>query len=84
MLEVVELLERVLDVSASPLEVGAPVVDLVQHVAELARLTPRLVIQVDDRADLLQWEPQPFAPQDQVEPGALAATVDAHRAATLG
>ena len=78
--EVVELLERLLDVSAATLEVRSPVVDLVQHVAQLARLTPRLVIQVDDRTDLLQQEAKSFTSQDQVQPSAVAAAVDAHGA----
>src|SRR5450759_5622930 len=83
-LELVELPERILDVASSAFEVRAPVVDLVQHIAELARLAPWLVIQVDDRADLLEREAEPLAAQDQVEPGAVAPVVDAHRRTTLG
>jgi len=84
LLEVVELLERLLDVAAAALEVRSPVVDLVQHVPQLAHLTSGLVIQVDDRADLLQHEAKSLAPQDQVQPGAVAAVVDAHGATPFG
>ena len=84
LLEVVELFERLFEVMAATLEVRSPVGDLVQHVPQLARLTPRLVIQVDDRADLLQQEAKSPAPQDQVQPGAVAATVDAHGATSFG
>ena len=51
---------------------------------ELPRLARLLVVHVDDRADLLQREPEPLAAQDEVEPGAVPAVVDARGAAALG
>src|SRR5450631_3999308 len=61
-----------------------PVVDLIQHITELAALTGGLVVQVDDRADLLERETEPLAAQNQIQTRPFAATVDACSPATLG
>ena len=42
--------------------------DLVEQVGELTRLARLLVVHVDDRADLLEREPEPLAAQDEVQP----------------
>ena len=78
-LELGQLGEGVLEVAAALLEVGAALVDLAEHVLQLAGLAARPVVEVDDRADLLEREAEPLAAQDERQPGAVAAVVDAGR-----
>src|SRR6476620_9751042 len=83
-LEVGELGEGVLDVLPAAFQLGAPVPDLAEQVGELTRLARLLVVHVDDRADLLEREPEPLAAQDEVQPRPVPAVVDPRGAAALG
>ena len=72
----VELGDRGLEVGAALLEVGAALVDLSEDVLELGPLAPGQVIEVDDRADLLEREAEPTPAQDEGEAGPVAAPID--------
>src|SRR5690349_22226289 len=71
-LELAELGDGVLHVPQALLEIRAPLVDLPEDVLELRAPPPRSVEEVDDRADFLQGEAQPLAPEDERQPGPVA------------
>src|SRR6478736_9158086 len=83
-LELTQLGDGVLHVAQALLEVGATLVDLSEDVLELRATAARRVEEVDDRADLLEREAEPLAPQDEAEARAVAAVVDALGPAPLG
>ena len=59
-------------------------VDLPEDVLELCPPTAGGVEEVNDRADLLQREAEPLAPQDESQAGPVAAVVDPLGAPALG
>src|SRR4051812_37343548 len=75
-LELPQLGNRVLHVAQPLVEVRAPLVDLAQHVLQLRSSPPGGVEEVDDRADLLEREAEPLAPEDERQAGAVAPVVD--------
>ena len=68
--------ERLLDVPAPLVQLGAPVRDLVEQVAQLALLAGLLVVHVDDPADLVEVEAEALPAQHQRQPDPLARVVD--------
>ncbi len=75
-LEGAQLGQCLLQVAAALFEVGSTLVDLAQHVLELAGLAARGVVELDDGANLLQRKAKPLAAHDETQPGAVPAVVD--------
>src|SRR4051812_32014434 len=82
-LEVAQLRQGGLDVPAALLQLGPPVADLAEQVAQLTGLAGLLVVHVHDGADLLQGEAEPLASQYELQPDPVARVEHPDGAASL-